>query len=228
MHPGPAVAGAARRTLLRSTASVEGTAVTVVVETARPDEAEACARLIAEVLGDDEVIRAMVPVTRDRTARLTALHAAQLRSGPLLDGTVDVARTEPGGPVVGVAMWEGPDRGGHRVDGIRQLPATVRAIGLRHLPHTLRQLAVYEKHRPRRPHWYLADVAVSASARGLGIGSRLLAHRLAEVDRADLPAYLEATTPGSRRLYEKFGFRPLGPVPVAGPRPTAMLREPHA
>jgi GNAT superfamily N-acetyltransferase len=202
--------------------------VPVVVETARPDEAVACARLITEALGDDEVIRAMVPVTRDRSARLTALHAAQLRSGPLQDGSVDVARDEPGGAILGVAMWEAPGRGSHTADRLRQLLPTVRAIGLRHLPHTLGQFAVYERHRPRRPHWYLADVAVSASAQGLGIGSRLLAHRLVEVDRAGLPAYLEATTPGSRRLYEKFGFRALGPVPVRGPRPTAMLREPHA
>lgn len=202
--------------------------MSVVVEPASPEDAITCARLIAEALGDDEVIRAMVPVTRDRTARLTALHAAQMRSGPLLDDAVDVARAEPGGPVVGVAMWEAPGRGDHRLAALRQLPATVRAIGLRHLPHTLRQLRVYDRHRPRRPHWYLADVAVSASARGLGVGSRLLAHRLVVVDREGLPAYLEATTDGSRRLYEKFGFRALGPVPVRGPQPIAMLREPHA
>lgn len=200
----------------------------VLVETARPDEAVACAQVLTEALGDDPVIRAMVPVTRDRAARLTALHAAQLRSGPLLDGTVDVARAEPGGPVLGVAMWEAPGRGAHRLARLRQLLPTVRAVGLRHLPRTVAQLARYERHRPRRPHWYVADVAVTASARGLGVGSALLAHRLAEVDRSGLPAYLEATTDGSRRLYERFGFRPLGPVPVRGPRPTAMLREPQA
>jgi GNAT superfamily N-acetyltransferase len=202
--------------------------MTVVVETARPDEAMACARLLTEALGDDPVIRAMVPVERDRAARLTALHAAQLRSGPLLAGTVDVARGEPGGAVLGLAMWEAPDRGAHRAARLAQLLPTVRAIGLRHLPRTVAQLARYERHRPRRPHWYLADVAVSASARGLGVGSALLEHRLAQVDRERLPAYLEATTEGSRRLYERFGFRALGPVPVRGPRPTAMLREPRA
>jgi RimJ/RimL family protein N-acetyltransferase len=46
------------------------------------------------------------------------------------------------------------------------------------------------------------------------------------VDAAGLPAYLEATTEASRRLYERFGFVATGEVPVAGPRPWAMLREP--
>lgn len=201
--------------------------MTVVVEPARPDEATACGRLLAEVLGDDPVIRAMLPGDRDRRARLTALHAAQLRSGPLPAGTVDVARTAPGGPPVGAAVWHGPG-GGHARERLRNLPAVVRAIGLRHLPTALAQSARYERHRPRGPHWYLEEIAVGGDARGLGVGSALLRHRLAEVDRAGLPAYLEATTDASRRLYERFGFVATGQVPVAGPRPWAMLREPAA
>lgn len=200
--------------------------MSVVVETARPDEAAACARLLADVLGDDPVIRAMIPGDRDRTARLVALHVAQLRSGPLPGGSVDVARAEPGAPVLGVAVWHGPGHGAPARDRLRQLPAVVRAIGLRHLPTAAAQTARYERHRPRRPHWYLEEIAVSPDARGLGVGSALLRHGLARADAAGLPAYLEATSEASRRLYERFGFVATGPVPVRGPRPWAMLREP--
>src|SRR6478609_9219874 len=173
--------------------------VSVVVETARPDEAAACARLLADVLGDDPVIRAMVPGDRDRTARLVALHVAQLRSGPLQAGSVDVARAEPGGPVLGVALWHGPGHGAPLGERLRQVPAVVRAVGLRHLPTYAAQGARYARHR----------------------------QGLARVDAAGLPAYLEATTAASRRLYERFGFVATGPVPVRGPRPWAMLREPR-
>jgi GNAT superfamily N-acetyltransferase len=199
--------------------------VTVVVDPARPDEATACARLLAEVLGDDPVIRAMLPGDRDRVRRLTSVHAAQLRSGPLPAGTVDVARTAPGGPPVGVAVWHGPGDRGHARERLRHLPSLVRAIGLRHLPTAAAQSARYERHRPRRPHWYLEEIAVGPDARGLGVGSVLIRHRLAAVDAAGLPAYLEATTDASRRLYERFGFVATGLVPVEGPRPWAMLRE---
>jgi ribosomal protein S18 acetylase RimI-like enzyme len=202
--------------------------VSVVVETARPDEAAACARLLADALGDDPVIRAMVPGDRDRTARLVAMHVAQLRSGPLPGGSVDVARAEPGGPVLGVAVWHAPGPGAPVRERLRQLPAVARAIGLRHLPTAAAQMARYERHRPRRPHWYLEEIAVGPDARGLGVGSALLRHGLARVDAAGLPAYLEATTDASRRLYERFGFVATGPVPVRGPRPWAMLREPAA
>lgn len=202
--------------------------MTVVVEPARPDEAAACARLLADSLGDDPVIRAMIPGDRDRTARLVALHTAQLRSGPLPAGTVDVARTAPGGPPVGVAVWHRPGPEAPLRERLRHLPAVVRAIGLRHLPTALAQTARYERHRPRSPHWYLEEIAVGPDARGLGVGSALLRHRLAAVDAAGLPAYLEATTEASRRLYERFGFVATGEVPVAGPRPWAMLRRPAA
>jgi ribosomal protein S18 acetylase RimI-like enzyme len=202
--------------------------MTVVIEPAGPEDAAECATLIAEQLGADPVMRALVPITKDRTRRLAALHLAQLRSGPLLDGTVDVARVEAGGDVVGVAVWEAPGSGRHRWPRVRQLLPAVRAVGLRHLPRTAVQMSRYERHRPRRPHWYLAEIVVGASARGLGVGSELLRHRLAQIDLEQAPAYLEATTDGSRRLYERFGFRSLGLVPVAGPRPTAMLREPGA
>jgi len=201
--------------------------VSVVVETARPDEAAACARLLADVLGDDPVIRAMVPGDRDRTARLVALHVAQLRSGPLQAGSVDVARAEPGGPVLGVALWHGPGHGAPLGERLRQVPAVVRAVGLRHLSTYAAQGARYARHRPGRPHWYLEEIAVGPDARGLGVGSALLRHGLARVDAAGLPAYLEATTAASRRLYERFGFVATGPVPVRGPRPWAMLREPR-
>ncbi|EXG80998.1 GNAT family N-acetyltransferase [Cryptosporangium arvum] len=60
-----------------------------------------------------------------------------------------------------------------------------------------------QPHRPEEPHWYLSDIAVVAAARRAGIGSALLAHRLGRIGG---PAYLEATTPSSQRLYQRFGF----------------------
>ena len=62
---------------------------------------------------------------------------------------------------------------------------------------------------------------------GKGLGSTLLQHALALCDRADLPAYLEASTRRSRVLYERLGFRVTDAIQV-GTSPTvfAMLREP--
>ena len=73
-----------------------------------------------------------------------------------------------------------------------------------------------EAHRPAEPHWYLYMVAVAPAARGRGIGGRLLGHGLKRVDAEGLPAHLESTTPGSRRLYERFGFRQVAELAGSG------------
>jgi puromycin N-acetyltransferase len=68
-------------------------------------------------------------------------------------------------------------------------------------------------------------VAVTPEAQGSGVGTRLLRHRLAEIDDAGAAAYLEATTPASRQLYERLGFveqRALDMTPSG--QPVAMLR----
>jgi ribosomal protein S18 acetylase RimI-like enzyme len=190
--------------------------MTVLVAMATADDVPRCARLIAEAFLDDPVVHRIVPGAHDRLRRLTELFVAELRSGALPLGVIDVARTEPGGEIVGVAAWEGPHRAGAGWRGYAELPRYARAIGPRHLLAARSVLATLSRHRPADPHWYLGDIAVGGAARGLGVGSALLDYRLRGVDAQALPAYLEATTPSSRRLYERYGFRLLEPVDLGG------------
>ncbi|GAA1662934.1 hypothetical protein GCM10009830_05320 [Glycomyces endophyticus] len=75
--------------------------------------------------------------------------------------------------------------------------------------------ALARRHPVDRPHLYLAVMGVAAGAQGRGIGSALLRHRLDRADREGEPAYLEASSPGSRALYLRHGFADLGgPVQV--------------
>lgn len=81
---------------------------------------------------------------------------------------------------------------------------------------------------PSERHWYLGVIATAPAARSRGLGSALLAHTLAPVDEAGLPAYLEATCERNAALYERFGFVRTGSVTVAeGPSLIAMWREPR-
>ncbi|WP_278235778.1 GNAT family N-acetyltransferase [Isoptericola sp. AK164] len=198
--------------------------MTVLVEPAGEAEIEAGARLIAESFRDDAVVRRIVPGDHDRVARLTDVYTAALRTGACVSGTVDVARAGPGGPILGVAAWEGPERRRHLPTELRELPRYLRALGLRHLPAVRSRLARWARQRPATAHWYLADLAVSPAARGRGVGSALIAHRLGVVDAQARPAYLEATGPGNQRLYERFGFRAQGPVADDADAPVGMLR----
>ena len=81
---------------------------------------------------------------------------------------------------------------------------------------------------PEEPHWYLPMIAVDPAKQGHGAGSALLTHTLAIADQQGMPAYLEASSGDSRRLYERHGFEVTGEI-QHGSSPTTwpMLRQPR-
>ena len=84
-----------------------------------------------------------------------------------------------------------------------------------------------DEHHPSDPCWYLAFMGVDPSAQGQGIGSSLLAAVLAHADRDGMPAYLEASCPENRRLYERHGFELMRELTVSDcPAIYAMWRAP--
>jgi GNAT superfamily N-acetyltransferase len=87
--------------------------------------------------------------------------------------------------------------------------------------------AALETRHPLGPHHYLAFIAVRPDRQNLGIGSALLARHHARLDRAGLPAYLEANEPRNRELYLRHGYESRPPVLLPdGPPVWPMWREP--
>jgi GNAT superfamily N-acetyltransferase len=83
-----------------------------------------------------------------------------------------------------------------------------------------------DEFHPHEPLWYLPMIGVDPTRQGTGLGSALLAHALAEVDREARPAYLEATTESSRDLYARHGFEAIGTIQAADSPPMfPMLRK---
>jgi len=83
-----------------------------------------------------------------------------------------------------------------------------------------------DNYHPHEPIWYLAMIGVDPASQGMGLGSALLTHALAEVDREAKPAYLEATTERSRDLYSRYGFEVIGRIQAADSPPMfPMLRK---
>ena len=124
---------------------------------------------------------------------------------------VTAGRAEP----LGVALWEAP---GSKVtlSGMAPgLPAYLRVFRHRFPDAVVTEFLAHRAH-PRAPHWYLKAVGTLPEAQGTGVGARLIRDRLAEVDRQHTGAYLEASTEVLVPYYERFGFRPRGPVPCRG------------
>jgi GNAT superfamily N-acetyltransferase len=91
--------------------------------------------------------------------------------------------------------------------------------------------ATLESHHPTgTAHHHLALLAVHPHHQGQGTGSLLLAHHAA-LDSAAIPAYLEAATVRTRRLYTRYGYvlRSDAPIrlPGGGPAMWPIWRKPY-
>ena len=66
------------------------------------------------------------------------------------------------------------------------------------------------RHHLAGPHHYLFAIGVHPDRQGAGLGGQLLAHGHRRL--GGLPAYLEATSPDSQRLYHRHGYHDLSSI----------------
>jgi ribosomal protein S18 acetylase RimI-like enzyme len=196
---------------------------------AAPADVPAAATVLAEAFEHDTVMGSLTSGSDRPRARLAELFGALMRSGSLHAGRIDLARRDRDGAILGAAIWETPQ---HRTSLLRQLaelPGFVRALGWHRLGEAVRLQSRLAAHRPAEPHWYLAQIGVSAEARGTGVGSVLLRSRLQAIDATGLPAYLESSNERNRALYRRMGFATIAAVPaLQDVTPAAMWRRPAA
>ena len=89
-------------------------------------------------------------------------------------------------------------------------------------------MELMDKQHPQEPHAYLWFIGVVPDSQGRGIGNALMSHVLERIDQAGTPAYLESTSPGSKKLYEQHGFVARPHFEVASCTPVwPMWREPR-
>ncbi len=102
----------------------------------------------------------------------------------------------------------------------------MRTFGWR-LPRATGLLAQLERLHLRESHYYIPAIGVVSAAQGQGLGAALLAPVLARCDQERLPAYLEASSPRSARLYERLGFVTTREIrPLRSPPIQLMVRHP--
>ena len=80
---------------------------------------------------------------------------------------------------------------------------------------------------PEAPAWYVQFLGVQADQQGRGLGSVLLRDLTSRADAAGESAYLEATSPRNKELYERHGFEVLTEIRLPdGPTAYSMWRSP--
>jgi GNAT superfamily N-acetyltransferase len=175
---------------------------TIAVRPAEATEAGALASTLSLAFQLDPVSTWLFPDPDDRSAR----HPHFFRifvDVALVDGQVD---TTPGYEAVSLWVDVDPDN----PTGPRHLGELFEEACGPNYPRFCRlDQAMYEHHPSQAVHAYLAFVGVLPQRQGHGVGAALLRHRLQEIDLLRRPAYLEASSARSRRLYERLGFRRL-------------------
>jgi GNAT superfamily N-acetyltransferase len=172
------------------------------VRKAAPEEAQTLAAILARAFYDDPVMRWVVVDEERRGELLERSFGVYLRK---LWFKQDECYTTDSS--VGAIVWERPGQWKVGIiDQFRLLPSMARING-RLLPRILRVLAAMEADHPVEPHYYLPFVGVEPEWQGRGLGSALMRPVLDRCDGDGVPAYLEASSPRNRALYERLGFQ---------------------
>ncbi|PPK67166.1 GNAT family N-acetyltransferase [Actinokineospora auranticolor] len=193
---------------------------TSTITRATAAEIPLCAHLVAKSF---EALPQTVWLIDKPAARLPALTASFtiLVEHALEHGRVDLISDQA------VAVWFHRDR---EVPEPRDYEARV-AAGTGEYASRFQLLdEAFESHHPAAPHHHLALLAVHPEHQNKGLGGALLADYHARLDREGTAAFLEASTLASSRLYQRYGYRPLGePYNLPdGPAMYPLWREPAA
>ena len=139
-------------------------------------------------------------------------------AGPAFDGGTADSIDDHGG----VALWLAP--------GVSSDDEAMGAMAVEAIPEDQQDeifsfMAQMAEFHPEEPHWYLALIGVDPMKQGHGHGSSLLVHALDRCDAEGLPAYLEASSPRNRALYQRHGFVEIGVIQAGSSPPMwPMLR----
>lgn len=193
--------------------------------TARRADLEAIGSTLAQAFQDDPVFGWVVPEPEGRRAKLPAVF--RVFAGEfLLHGW---SRLASDGVGVSLAAPAGVDPIAADVAESFGEQLAEALGGGRDAERAGELAALLEERHPVEPCAYLQFLGVLPDRHGQGVGSALLAELLGWCDEGGVPAYLEATSPDNRRLYERHGFGVTGEVSLPGGPPLwPMWREPQS
>ncbi len=99
---------------------------------------------------------------------------------------------------------------------LARMVAALSRNGLGPLRRTLRWLEGWSQRDPAEPHWHIGPVAVEGGMQGLGIGSRLLAALVTDLDTRGEHAWLETDKADNVTFYRQAGFTVAADAEILG------------
>jgi ribosomal protein S18 acetylase RimI-like enzyme len=181
---------------------------------------EAVAATLARAFYDDPVFSFFLPDGSTRLKKLQTVMGIFFKLGLTHRTCYATANCES------VTLWR-PPNGWHTpfwayiVNG----PKLISTFGTG-LSRSLAAVDMMEKVHPKEPHWYLQTIGTDPKFQGKGYGGVIMRDRLAAVDAAHLPCYLESSKDTNIPIYQSFGFELTGEIQVpGGPKIWPMWRK---
>jgi ribosomal protein S18 acetylase RimI-like enzyme len=197
------------------------TADTTRVRKASADDGPRIAALLARPFFDDPVFRWVCP-DDDRRHELLPGFFGLFTQAMTRHDEIYVA-----GAGRGAALWAPPGKAALAEEDADVFGRRLEEMSGVDAERMFAISKLLEEHHPPGSYYFLQFVGVEPDSQGHGIGSALLAHMLERCDREGARAYLDATSPHNKRLYERHGFRAGGEYrPQGGPPLWPMWREP--
>ena len=193
------------------------------VSAAMPERWQEVAGALAAAFQDDPVLSWLIPSAQRRPTALQRFFAIEARAIALPHGRSVAAGEQGAALVLPPGHWRAPF-----AVQLRHGAGFTRAFGPR-LPLAFAVLTALERRHARHvpgPHVYLPYIGVVPAAQGQGLGTALLAPVLERCDADGVPAYLEASSPGSARLYARLGFETVETVRPFGAPPIELMIRP--
>ena len=193
------------------------------------DKAESVSNILAEAMADDPLSTFWFPDKTDRIKKLTDMFRPEVKYC-FRHGTVYATSALMEGIALLITLKSLP----------RTLGMLIQNGGLSLLfkfpIKTIQSMNAYEKFAAvihsriaPFPHWYLHNIAVQKPFRRKGFAGKLIKPILTELEKREIPCYLETQNPANVPIYEHYGFKVINisKIPgTGGVKNWAMLRVP--
>ena len=175
---------------------------------------------LARAFYDDPVFTHFLPDDSKRLKKLETVMAILFKLGEPHGACYTTDNYES------ITLWRPPNEWdvpfwAYIVNGPALLSTFGAGIG-----RVLSTMDMMEKVHPHEPHWYLQTIGTDPAFQGKGYGGAIMRDRLAAVDAAHMPCYLESSKHTNIPIYQGFGFKLTGEMQVAGgPKIWPMWRD---
>lgn len=205
----------------KTPASTAAVGSSVPIRSASATDATAIGLSMSNAFQDDPSFAWCIPESSDRMRHLPSFF------GIVVDALLRWGRCYCTSDGAAASLWVPPGVKPLTEEQTARLRGVFESVGADASARFVALIESMDSHHPHQEHCYLWFLGVSRRVQNQGLGCSLLRSGLDWCDEHSVAAYLEATNPRNRGLYERHGFEVTGELTANGSPPMwTMWRDP--